>query len=163
MDNLNNYLQNNISNPEEIKFTNSFYKNFNELKELYNSSQDKVLRCQGRYNSKICFIFKDSEHFKRCSESLQKILPAYGIKLWDVLILFSDSLEILLKELIIVNPSVIYIFDDNDLNNKIINISKNKIVLNYKTINVNNIDQLLINNVPSKIFDLFQYLVTYNS
>ena len=174
--NLEDYLKNNISNPKEISDTISFYSNFNSLFELYKKTEIetknlnlsfKLLRGQGKYNSKICFIFKDEEHFKSCTSALHRVLNVYGTKIWDVMILYSHkfddentNINILLQELLIVNPIVLYIFDDNSLDMKIKN--NNNVILGMRIINVNNIDSILEENLSEKIFDLFEYLITYN-
>ena len=174
--NLEDYLKNNISNPKEISDTMSFYSNFNSLFELYakseigiknSNSKFKLLRGQGKYNSKICFIFKNEEHFKSCTNALHRVLNVYGTKIWDVMILYSQkfdnentNINILLQELLIVNPIVLYIFDDNSLDNKLKN--NNNVILGMRVINVNNIDSILEENLSEKIFDLFEYLITYN-
>ena len=171
--NLKDYLNNNISNQQEIANTTSFYDKFNALSSLYgqqdNPDNRKLLRSQGKYNSKICFIFKNEEHFKECLNSLEKIFTVYNIKFWDILILYESKFDqrdrnvsILIDELLIVNPMVVYIFDDTNLEKELLKSCPNNTILGFKTINVNNIKNIISDNVPSKIFDLFEYLITYN-
>ena len=68
------------------------------------------------------------------------------------------NIDILVKELMILSPMVIYIYDDNNLKSKIDDIA----VLSSKFINVNNITSILENNISIQIFDLFKYLITYD-
>lgn len=171
--NLKDYLNTNISNPKEIANTTSFYDKFNALTSLYgqqeNQDNRKILRSQGKYNSKICLIFKDEDHFKECLKSLEKIFTVYNIKLWDILILYENKFDqrdrnvsIIIEELLIVNPMVVYIFDDTNLEKELLKSCPNNTILGFKTINVNNIKNMIDENVSSKIFDLFEYLITYN-
>ena len=171
MINLDDYLKQNVNDSREINNTKTFYDKFEKLNSIYNdiAVSDKLLRSQGKYNSKICFIFKDKEHYNLCMKSLHRILPIYGIDMWDILTLFSDKTEnnadnisILFKEIQVVNPLVIYIFDNDGLNEMIINEAQNKTVLCCKMINVDNIDKVLEKNISTEIFDLFEYLITYN-
>ena len=171
--NLEDYLKDNISNQKDIENTTSFYDKFNNLSELYNKEHRddiKLLRSEGKYNSKICFIFKDKEHLKECSESLKRIMNVYDIQFWDVLILFENkfndkkqNINILFSELLIVNPLVVYIFDNVNLVNELLDSSTNQNkIIGFKMINVNNISNMIENNLSSDIFDLFEYLITYN-
>ena len=168
--NLEDYLKNNISNPKEVSNTMSFYSNFNSLNELYNKIEThnfKLLRAQGKYNSKICFIFKDETHFQSCLENLNRVLNVYGVKIWDIIILYSNkfqnnnaNINILSEELCIINPLVIYIYDNNNLDSVL--IASRQEISNIKIINVNNIKYILDSNLSANVFDLFNYLITYN-
>jgi MarR-like DNA-binding transcriptional regulator SgrR of sgrS sRNA len=171
MQNLNDYLNNNISNTREVSNTASFYDKFHKLSSYYDTINinKKLLRAQGKYNSKICFLFKNEEHFKTCHDSLQRIMDVYDIKIWDVVILYSDktdnesqNIDIILNELSIINPIVLYIYDNAEINNKIMQASINKIVLSCRMINVNNVQSAVEQNLSAQIFDLFEYLITYN-
>ena len=166
--NLEDYLNSNVNNPNEIKNATSFYDKFNKLAVLYNTvtTDKKLLRSQGKYNSRICFIFKNEEHFKSCAKSLQRILPIYGANIWDVLILFSDKdigndIQLLFQEIYITNPVVIYIFDNYNLENQLSSISGDTII-GSRFIHVNNIDSIIENNISKEIFDLFEHIITYN-
>lgn len=130
---------------------------------------NKLLRSQGKYNSNICFIFNDEEHYKSCKKSLDRILSVYGINMWDIIVLYcnktdndNSNIETLLSEICIINPKIVYIFDNMNLNNKILLKAKNKVVLAHRTINVNNVNKIVEENISTKIFDLFEYLITYN-
>lgn len=169
--NLNDYLNQNISNQREITNTTSFYDKFNALSELYsqinNSDNRKILRSQGKYNSKICMIFKNEQHFKDSTSALNRVFEVYGIKMWDILVLYQDKLDsnndniyLLLKELLIVNPMIVYIFDNDSLESDLLNICNKDVILGCMFINVNNICNILDNSI--KVFDLFEYLITYN-
>jgi hypothetical protein len=171
--NLEDYLKTNISNQKEIANTTSFYSKFNELSKLYGQQENtdgrKILRSQGKYNSKICLIFKDEEHFKNCIKSLEKIFSVYDVKFWDVLVLYKNkfdqedrNISVIIDELLIVNPMVVYIFDNTKLEKELLNNCPKDTILGFKTINVNNIQNIVEDNVSSKIFDLFEYLITYN-
>ena len=170
MSSFEEYINNNLTDQKEINDTTSFYKNMELLGTLYSniSVPNKLLRIQGKFNSKICFIFKNEEVFKSQIDILKKVAEVYYIKLWDIAILFKDktdneqdNIKYLNQELDIVNPFVIYIFDDNELTKNIQNnISKRN--LNAKYININNLEQILKSNVSPQIFDLFKYLITYN-
>ena len=171
--NLNDYLIQNISNQKEIENTTSFYDKFNALSDLYNQEDNKdnrkILRSQGKYNSKICLIFKDEEHLKNSTKSLERIFIVYGIKMWDVLVLYQDkfddrdrNMNILMQELLIVNPIVVYIFDDITLEEDLLKKCPPDIVFGAKYININNIQNMIEDNMSPKIFDLFEYLITYN-
>lgn len=171
--NLEDYLNQNISNQKEIANTTSFYDKFNALSGLYkqeeNKDSRKILRSQGKYNSKICLIFKDEEHLKGSIKSLERIFTVYGIKMWDVLVLYQNKFDdrdrnigILMQELLIVNPIVVYIFDDTALEEDLLKQCPADVVFGAKYINVNNIQNLIEENVSPKIFDLFEYLITYN-
>lgn len=172
---LKDYLSNNISNQKESNDTMSFYNKFEEFSRLYAGLYDSIkpsellLRAQGKYSSKICFIFKDKEHLNTCMEHLKKILPVYGINIWDVLILYVNKFDnenlnydVLLKELLISDPIIVYIFDNSELNKTLLDKSMSNNVLGFRMINVNNIQNLVVNNVSKDIFDLFEYLITYN-
>jgi hypothetical protein len=168
--NLEDYLKNNISNPKEVSNTMSFYSNFNSLNELYSKIEiynSKLLRAQGKYNSKICFIFRDEMHFQSCLENLNRVLNVYGVKIWDIIILYFDkfqnndaNINILSEELCIINPLVIYIYDNNNLDKAL--IASRQEISNIKIINVNNIKNILDSDLPENVFDLFNYLITYN-
>lgn len=171
--NLEDYLSQNISNQREIANTTSFYDKFNALSELYkqeeNQDSRKILRSQGKYNAKICFIFKDEEHLKNSTKSLERIFNVYGIKMWDILVLYENkfderdrNISILMQELLIVNPIVVYIFDDTELENDLLKQCPKDIIFGAKYINVNNIQNMIEENMSPKIFDLFEYLITYN-
>lgn len=172
MTDFDNYLNQNINDLKEKSNTHNFYDIFYRLNNLYNtiSVTNKLLRSQGKYNSHICFIFKNEEHYKSCIKSLKRVLNVYKIDIWDILILYSEktdsdyeNINIISEEINIVNPIIIYIFDDNSINDKISNrFSEQKIVLGCRIINVNNIEYTLDNNTSSHIFDLFKYLITYN-
>lgn len=168
---LQNYLKLNIDSQKEIENTTSFYDKFNSLSILYQqqNSHEKILRSQGKYNSKIILIFRDEEHFKDSKKSLERVFTVYGIKFWDVLILFKDkfveydrNINVLLQEILIVNPMVVYIFDDNTLEEDLRNRCPSGTILGFMIINVNNIKNLIEQNVSSEIFKLFEYLITYN-
>jgi len=171
--NLEDYLKNNISNQKEIENTTSFYNNFNALSELYKNldinNNQKILRAQGKYNAKIVFIFKDEQHLKDSIKNLEKIFNVYGIHIWDILILYQNkcnqrnkNIEILIKEILIVNPIIIYIFDDVALENDLLNNLPPNIIFGGKYINVSNIQNMIEQQMSQKIFDLFEYLITYN-
>jgi len=164
-----NYLKSNINDSNEISNAISFYDCFEKFTNLYDKleSINESSRAIGKYNSNICFIFKDIKHFESCEKALKRILPVYKINMWDILVLYVDksddeslNINTLLEELSIANPLVAYIFDDNLLSSKIISSSKN--VVGFRIINVNNINDLLSKNVSTTIFDLFEYLITYN-
>ena len=171
--NLEDYLHQNISNQREIANTTSFYSNFDALSELYkqeeNQEKRKILRSQGKYSAKICLIFRDEKHLKDCIPHLEKVFNVYNIKMWDVLVLYQNkfgdrnrNVNILMKELLIVNPIVVYIFDDTQLEQDLLNVCPKDTVSGSQYINVNNIQNLISENVSTKIFDLFEYLITYN-
>lgn len=171
--NLDDYLKRNISNQREIANTTSFYDSFNALSELYNNQENKdnrkILRSQGKYNSKICLIFKDEQHVRDSIKSLEKIFTVYGIKMWDVLVLYQNkfddrdrNINVLMQELLIVNPIVVYIFDDSTLENDLLKAFPKDKIFGSKCINVNNIQNMIEENISPKIFDLFEYLITYN-
>lgn len=171
--NLEDYLHKNISNQKEITNTTSFYDKFNALSEMYRTEENKdnrkILRSQGKYNSKICMIFKDEQHFKDSMENLERIFAVYNIKAWDVLILYQNkfddrdrNINILMKELLIVNPIVAYIFDDSELEQELLKRCPADMVFGIQCINVNNIQNLVEENLSSQIFDLFEFLITYN-
>jgi hypothetical protein len=96
-------------------------------------------------------------------------LPVYGINIWDVLILYVNKFDnenlnydVLLKELLISDPIIVYIFDNSELNKTLLDRSMSNNVLGFRMINVNNIQNLVMNNVSKDIIDLFEYLITYN-
>lgn len=169
-DKLTEFLNKNNINIRESNNVILFYSKFEELRSLYKDScqdfnGDKLLMAQGKYNSKSIFIFKDENHYKECIPYLNRVLNIYNVNLWDVIILFYDkfnddqkNIDILVKELMILSPMVIYIYDDNNLKSKIDDIA----VLSSKFINVNNITSILENNISIQIFDLFKYLITYD-
>lgn len=162
---LHEYLNNNINDKKEIYNTEKFYKVFNSLSDLYknigvtfNVNNNKILRSQGKYNAKICFVFKNEDHYKATLKLLNRIFPVYDINIWDILVLYVDkfddynvNINILKKELDIINPCIVYFFDIPN------NVTSNKVV------NVNNLKDLLDNNSSAEIFDLFEYLITYNN
>lgn len=170
MSNLREYLQNNVQDTREIEDVDEFYKKHEALEKFYGQLpiNRTLLMGRGKYNSKICFIFKDEESYKNALPSLQRILPVYGIKIWDLMTLFSDkqlgknNIYILINEINIIQPKVIYIYDDNELTKQLSNDISSEHNLGIRYINVNNIDKALDANVPSAIFDLFKYLITYN-
>ena len=171
MQSLTDYLKNNIGNAKEVSNTTLFYEKFQKLSSYYDTItiNHKLLRAQGKYNSRICFLFKDEEHFKSCHDSLQRIMNVYDIKIWDVAVLYynktdneSQNVDIILNELSIINPVILYIFDNTEINNKIVEASINRIVLSCRMINVNNVQNAVEQNLSTQIFDLFEYLITYN-
>ncbi len=169
--NFKDYLNNNINNQKEINDTMSFYNNFSSMCNLYSNKKtnDKLLRAEGKYNSKICFIFKDEMHLNNCIKNLNKILSVYGISVWDVLILFENkfnddnqNIQMLVDEIKIMNPMVVYIYDNNDLGKRIIDNCSKDTIVGFEIINVNNIENLIVNSSSAEIYDLFKFLITYN-
>lgn len=171
--NLQDYVAQKVHNDKEKDIVLSFYDKFSKLFNLYNSieleNESKLLRAQGKYNSHICFIFQDENHFKSCYDKLLRILSVYDINIWDIVILYfnktsdnNTNLNILLNEILIINPLILYIYDNIALNEQLINASKNNAVLGCRMINVNNVNQLVEENISEQIFDLFEYLITYN-
>ena len=160
-------------NQKDITNTTSFYDKFNALSELYikqeNQDNRKILRSQGKYNSKICLIFKNEQHLHDSTKFLERIFAVYNIKMWDVLILYQNkfddrdrNINVLMQELLIVNPIVVYIFDDNSLENELLKQFPKDKIFGSKCINVNNVQSIVTENISPKIFDLFEYLITYN-
>lgn len=159
---------NNLSNESEKQFAKDFYEKLDSLNKLYNSSlNESTMYANGRYNSKICFIFRDKEEFNKNMPFIKKVLSVYEINMWDIIVLYfnktnSDdkNFEILTKEITIINPFVIYIFDIEQLSKQLMVVMNN--LLGRKVIDINNLEELLNKNISTEIFEKFKYLITYN-
>ena len=87
--------------------------------------------------------------------------------MWDIIVLYfkktnSDdkNFEVLTKEITIINPFVIYIFDIEQLSKQLMVVMNN--LLGRKVIDINNLEELLNKNISTEIFEKFKYLITYN-
>lgn len=161
------YLSN-IDNVSEKEFAESFYNKFDRLNSLYDTLNNHVLSANGMYNSKICFIFKDNIEFKNNTEFLKKILNVYETKISDLLVLFlnktddySVNIHTLAEEIKIINPSVIYIFGIDNLENDLLKVQSLNNLSGRKVVNISNLEVLLKQNISTEIFDKFKYLITY--
>ena len=160
------YIKNNTS-PSEQEFTFSFYDKFEKIKELYDKSPvfDGSLRCNGKYNSNICLIFKNPKHYKELYDNLQKLFGIYGIKAYETVILYidkyenyTDNLNILISEVEIIDPLITYCFDYDYVEKEIANHPN----INSKVITIMNFSQFLCIKSSPDIFDCFKYLITYH-
>jgi len=160
------YIKSNTTMEEQC-FTFSFYEKFEALKSLYDKSKsfNGSLRCDGKYNSNICFVFKNREHYKELLPNLQKLFGIYGIKSYEIVILFldkyesyPDNLSILISEISIIDPKIVYCFDYDYIEKDICDNSD----IDTNIVTIMNFSQFLCMKTSPEIFDCFKYLITYN-
>lgn len=172
MDTFDNYLANNSIDKREASKASEFYHKFDALEAVYDTIQisGKVQQVIGNVNSKICFVFTSEETYKSCKKILDKICGIYQTNLWNIALLFlcktnDDSMNIayLSKEIDIINPKVIYLFDCDFVEKSVKDYFQNSLNKTFTThmIHVNNIESIS-SNTPSENFDLFKYLITYD-
>ena len=164
---FNDYI-NSVVEPNQKDSTVLFYKLFSDFNSLYETikTDGKLLRSIGDYTSKISFVFNDEKEYNDCLKALNRIMPVYKIKIYDVLSLFynkgtDDDLKIIINEIQIQHPSVIYVFNNNKLLKEMTNVIQ-QTNPGIFIISVNNIKEMLDNNDSHKIFDTFKYLVTFS-
>lgn len=127
----------NIASEDKTKAI-GFFKKLNYLYFLKNTFvnivHENVTEGYGNLNSKICFIFSSEEKYKIIKPLLEDYLNDIKLNLWDIYVTFynktksksSKELNYLMNEVNCINPSIIFIFD-NDIShmNNLINEYKN--------------------------------------
>ena len=164
MNDFEEYLSNEI-NPGEKEKSLSFYNAMEALEELYNSSGAGCIRGKGKYDSNICFVFNSISDYNKSIPSLQRIMNVYKINTWDIYITFLENknIDFVCKELVSVKPLITYVFDSPNFINQLQQKSTEmNILFDSRFVDVINIENILEVNKSSEIFDLFQFLITYN-
>ena len=174
---LDNIRQYTLAIPSEQKrYAMNFCKKINYLNELRDTAaqdiQEYICSGYGNVNSRICFVFKNSNHYNAIKPLLQEILDKLHINSWDVYVTFVDKSKkeyskkylFLINELHAINPGLLYIFDkDKEMYKDIISyfIVKNiDLPEKYFFIDVQKITST-DTEVRKELWGMFKYLINY--
>jgi hypothetical protein len=146
---INREYLNSLENKDSASFADAFDNKLTKIKELYSKSPDSVTRGFGNYNSKIVFVFNDSENYRNEISAIELILKKFNVNIYDLYVMFRNNNDaMMIEEFNIISPVFAYVFFNTNVQ------------FNVKTLFVNNL-QSHLNDGPY-IFDRFKHLVTYN-
>ena len=175
-DNFKQYLSALQIPVEQKRYAMNFCKKIKYLDELHNIAAKEVNECvnvgYGNVNSKICLLFKDKKSYLNNKSLIEKLLEKYDINIWNVYITFVNKTEMeygkkysyLIHELYAINPSVLYVFDDN-------NAIYTNTIHSFPSFNINypdkhffiDINKLISNNENERkeLWNMLKYLINY--
>lgn len=142
-----------LVNEESAEWAAMFNKKVNDIASLYKSSiisGHDIQRGYGNYNSKIVFVFKSNDDYKKIFDILMKVLKKYSTNVYDVYVCFDNDSDLLSNEISIIDPDITYFFFEKD----------KRLTPKGKIIEVPDIENHISDN--HYIFDNFKHLITYN-
>lgn len=177
LERMKQYLSSALSIPSEQKrYTMNFCKKINYLNELHavaiQDTNEYVCTGFGNVNSKICFVFKDKEVYEIVRPLIQETLDKFHINAWDVYVTFvnktkseySKKYSFLVNELHAINPSLMYIYDNDEVmyDEILEEFQKRNIALPSKhfLVDIQQLGSVEI-EVRKALWNIFKYLINY--